>query len=345
MNASARQYFKLLPGYEVAVAQISKSAVSQVSKPAGCQPTATAADLEIGDTFPIRNRDATGLPRTKARLAFSLLELLVALATVGLLLFIFIPGMAKSGLSSKGFQCLNNTRQLCNAWRMYADENSDRLVFASQDPGDPSLPPPGSAYWDKFAWANDLMDFNPYNRGNWDTNYDMVLRPLWPFTGRNANVYRCPSDPTYVRVAGIPTRRVRGMSMNLFVGGFDGTFSGWTQLNIYRLFLKSPDLTEPGPSKTFVFHDERPDYINWGNYMADMSGYPNRPGLYQFSGDVPGMFHNGGGSFSFADGSAEIHRWVDPRTTPPFSDQPPGLIAAPNDPDVAWLQSHSTSLK
>ena len=119
----------------------------------------------------------------------------------------------------------------------------------------------------------------------------------------------------------------------------------WTQMEPFRLFSKTTELTEPGPNKTFVFTDERPDQINWGNYMADMTGYPNQSNLYQFSGDMPGMFHSGGGSFSFADGSAEIHRWLDPRTIPPFNSVPFNSLVVPYDPDVDWLQSRSTSPK
>lgn len=274
--------------------------------------------------------------------AFTLLELLVIVGVLALLLSVLIPTMSKSGISSKAFQCLNNNRQLCNAWRMYADDNRDRVPYSSDDGTGVSNP------LNQYAWTASHMDFNPNNRGNWDTNYDITVRPLWPYTGRNAGVYRCPSDVTYVRVGGVALPRVRGMSMNFFLGGFAGTDGGTSAIDSYRLFLKTTDLTEPGPSKTFVFTDERPDVINWGNYQADMTGYPNQPARYQFDQDVPGMFHNGGGSFSFADGSAEIYRLIDPRSMPPFNYPPQYVISvfpAPNDADVAWLQSHSTSPK
>src|SRR5262249_38486186 len=147
--------------------------------------------------------------------------------------------------------------------------------------------------------------------------------------GQNADIYRCPSDPTYFVVAGVLRPRVRGFSMNVFFGGFAGTDAGWTQMEPFRLFSKTTELTDSGPNKTFVFTDERPDQINWGNYMADMSGYPNQSNLYQFNQDMPGMFHNGGGSFTLADGSAEIHRWVDLRTMPPLNNALSSLVAVP----------------
>jgi len=77
-----------------------------------------------------------------------------------------------------------------------------------------------------------------------------------------------------------------------------------------------------------------------------MSGYPSQPNSYAFSEDYPGMIHNRGCGFSFADGRAEIHRWTDNRTTPPLG---PFFINAytpsPRNQDIAWLQDHATRPK
>ena len=136
------------------------------------------------------------------------------------------------------------------------------------------------------------------------------------------------------------------MSMNLYLGGFAGTDNGWSFAANYRIFLKTTDLTAPGPAKTFVFLDERWDVINWGNFFTDMSGYPNQPASYVFNEDFPNMMHNRGCSFSFADGRAEIHRWLDPRTTPPLgSIFSSGSTASPRNQDIAWLQDHATRPK
>ncbi len=57
------------------------------------------------------------------------------------------------------------------------------------------------------------------------------------------------------------------------------------------------------------------------------------------------MYHNRAAGFSFADGHSEIKKWIDGRTTPPLA--PKGNIlsfpvAQPNNPDIAWVQDHST---
>jgi prepilin-type processing-associated H-X9-DG protein len=95
-----------------------------------------------------------------------------------------------------------------------------------------------------------------------------------------------------------------------------------------------------------VFVDERDDLVNWGNYMADMTGYsPANPAGWGFSGDMPGMYHDRAASFSFVDGHGEIKHWTDPRTTPPYGTALGSPGASPNNPDVYWIQDHSTRLK
>src|SRR5215471_1119162 len=161
--------------------------------------------------------------RRKPTRGFTFVELLAIIAVLALLLSMLIPTMSKSGLSSRAFQCLNNNRLLCNAWRMYADDNRDRIVYSSDDGTGATNPT------NQYAWTWAHLDFNPGDRANWDITYDITLRPLWPYTGRNASIYRCPSDQSYVDVPGNgPRQRVRSMSMNVYLGGFAGTDAGWS---------------------------------------------------------------------------------------------------------------------
>jgi hypothetical protein len=259
----------------------------------------------------------------------------------GLLLLTFLPALAKSRPASQAFQCLNNVRQLCLAWRMYADDNRDQIVYSSDDGKGNANP------LNQYAWTLTHMDLSPQNRPNWDTNLDIVLRPLWPYTGKNASIYRCPADESFVMVNGVPTPRVRSVSMNLYLGGFAGTLSGLPNTEGYRMFFKTTDLITPGPARTFVFLEERWEAINWGNFFTSMAGFPNQPTLYAFYQDIPGMIHDRACGLSFADGRAELHRWQDPRTTLPISQfaTSGGPISSPRNPDVAWLQDHATRPK
>jgi len=68
---------------------------------------------------------------------FTLIELLVVIAVIAILAALLLPAINKGKLKAQGLQCMSNHKQLALAWRMYADDNHDVLVYASDDPGDP----------------------------------------------------------------------------------------------------------------------------------------------------------------------------------------------------------------
>lgn len=280
----------------------------------------------------------------EASRAFTLIELLVVIAIIAILAGMLLPALTKAKQKAQGIQCLTNHRQLAYAWRMYAEDSRDVLTYASTImPG----PPPSANWPDDFAWSGAHMDASGANRANWDYNYDMAKRPLWPYV-KNRDVFKCPSDRSTVQTASGVKPRILTMSMNLYVGGFapkpgtdplpNGTAGGWSFANGYSIFPKLSSIKLP--SKIFVFLDMREDRVNWSNFMAIMGGPP-----YKLS-DLPGMYHNRACGFSFADGHSEIHKWRDPCTTPPMGP----IVGAEGDEitcthptsDVPYLQEIST---
>jgi len=198
------------------------------------------------------------------------------------------------------------------------------------------------------------MDDSGANRANWDPNYDMAKRPLWPYAKSQA-IYKCPADHTTVQTAAGTKPRILTMSMNLYVGGFapnptrgdplpNGTGGGWSFADSYRIFPKLSSITVP--NRIFVFLDMRPDRVNWSNFMTIMNGYPDDPTKYEL-GDLPGMAHARSCGFSFADGHSEIHKWRDDRTVPPLGPINPNApsFGCSGNIDVTWLQDVSTRPK
>jgi len=59
----------------------------------------------------------------------------------------------------------------------------------------------------------------------------------------------------------------------------------------------------------FVFVEEHPDSVNDGYFL-------NRGDEREWV-DLPASFHNDSASFAFADGHAEIHKWVESSTLQP----------------------------
>lgn len=267
-----------------------------------------------------------------------------------------LPALTKAKFKAQGIQCMSNHRQLAIAWRLYAEDNREYLTYASDD-GTQS----GANQHNERAWTWTHMDYSD-NEYNYDPTYDLMKRPLWQYS-KSAGIYKCPADHSKTKGKdGQMHDRIRTMSMNLFLGGFAPPRGGSGDLpgvdgNIpfmkgYCIYNKLNDLNggmpSPGPSKTWVFLDQREDRINWGNYATDMTGFdPPTPAAYEFDQDMPGFYHHFAAGFSFADGHSEIHRWKDPRTTPPLVyGSPIGTkVYTPRDVDVAWLQDHTARPK
>src|SRR5947209_104969 len=168
-----------------------------------------------------------------------MLELMVVSALLALLALIISPALAKTRPNSKDFQCLNNNRQLCTAWRMYAEDNHDLMVYASDDGTGTGNP------LNRYAWTQGHLDFNPSNRANWDPTVSITPSPLWPYCGQRFEIWRCPADRSTVVVGGARARapRVRTMAMNIYLGGFATTDGGWPWAAPYRIYLKSAEIS------------------------------------------------------------------------------------------------------
>jgi prepilin-type N-terminal cleavage/methylation domain-containing protein len=84
---------------------------------------------------------------------FTLIELLVVIAIIAILAALLLPALTKAKLKAQGIQCMNNGRQLSIAWRMYADDNQDRLILSSDDGTGGANP------LNAYAWTLTHMDF------------------------------------------------------------------------------------------------------------------------------------------------------------------------------------------
>jgi prepilin-type N-terminal cleavage/methylation domain-containing protein/prepilin-type processing-associated H-X9-DG protein len=272
---------------------------------------------------------------------FTLIELLVVIAIIAILAGMLLPSLAKAKTKAQGIQCMNNTRQLMLAWRFYVDDNQDRLPYAyaaEGAPNDPHYP---------YAWVHGILDYAPGNADNWNWTNTIAKGNIWSYTGRNAEIFKCPADYITVKPSAGPSsgkaiRRCRSNSMNAWCGLNQGDMANtWFGDRTFRFYLKLSDMTYPGPTRTWVLVDEHPDSINDGFFCIDMRGYPNLAAAAL--PDVPASYHNGACGFAFADGHSEIKKWTDPRTMPPVRKVTYSSVNQANNPDVMWLWEHTTS--
>jgi len=278
------------------------------------------------------NRSLRNVPRLRqtAR-GFTLIELLVVIAIIAILASLLLPALAKAKTKGQGILCMNNTKQLMLAWKLYIDDYRDKLPWAYADPGIPG------------AWCYGIEDWNASTADNWDVTNTLAKGTIWKYTGPSAKIYTCPADIYTVKPTAGPNKgqgvpRIRSNSMNAWCGMNDGKATWFGNSPPWRMFLKSSDLV--APSDTWVLVDEHPDSMNDGFFCTQMNPYPNL-GAAELP-DCPASYHNGACGFAFADGHSEIHKWTDARTKPPVkrSGYQPGNQA--NNQDVGWLWSKTT---
>ena len=268
--------------------------------------------------------------RPAGRIAFTLIELLVVIAIIAILAALLLPALSQAKAQAATIGCLNNLRQLQFAWLSYAHDHNDEL-------------PPNADYPNALSetpmWVAGLITYesDPAKTILWQTTNTALLLEdgpgrLGPYV-RAARSYKCPADKSYIVLDQVRRPRVRSYAINEYMNSVDGVAqpSG----NPQEVQRKLSDFRRLPATTAFVFTDEHEDSIGDGKFEV---GY--RPEAWD---QWPAARHRGKGTFSFADGHVETHKWLDSRTLFPVIRQSRAGGGMPDNRDIHWVFEHATA--
>jgi prepilin-type N-terminal cleavage/methylation domain-containing protein/prepilin-type processing-associated H-X9-DG protein len=265
---------------------------------------------------------------------FTLIELLVVIAIIAILAGLLLPALAQAKIKAQRVQCMSNLKQLTLGWKMYAGDNN-------------GLFPPNEQGSGNSTYAGWVLGYMDYNGSPDDTNTSYLIgspsATLGPYL-QNPAVYKCPADRSCnFGSSGVP--RVRSYSMNQAVGpGKDGTAAGqgpWLPAPTYQVYINESQLGTPSSSDLFIFLDEHPDSLNDGAFAVQM---PSSQAATEWI-DVPAKYHGNSCVFTFADGHAQIQKWVSPGNIPDvtYTALSKNGIFELYDQDILWVARHTSA--
>jgi prepilin-type N-terminal cleavage/methylation domain-containing protein/prepilin-type processing-associated H-X9-DG protein len=229
--------------------------------------------------------------RRPARAAdgFTLIELLVVIAIIAILAAMLLPALAKSKEMATGANCLSNQRQLQLAWNLYAGEYNDTMPgYTWSVDGRAPVDLDGGGFWPGLLAAG-----RPVNL----TNVQNGIRkgPIFPYASA-MQMYHCPGDP---RIRKKPGQKGWAFDSYSRANGMNG-IPNWEASAPPVQKISQVQL----PSQQYTFLEEAdPRGHNWGTWVINV----NPPGWI----DPMAIYHNNASSFSFADGHAEMHKWLE----------------------------------
>lgn len=250
------------------------------------------------------------------RRAFTLLELLVVVAILGILISLLLPAVTKVQAKASSAACLGNLKQLQLCWQMYGDDFRGRL-------------PSNESFLVNGLWRSAPDSWIGFSNAAHDRGGALIQRGVFyqHDYNRSLPLYRCPADKAPARATDgrvLNRRRTRSYSLN-------GNLSG--RSNEVQVAVRRFDAI-PDPARLLAFLDEAEDSIDDGHFLV----WPAPDTRWV---NLPAGRHARIGVLSFTDGHVERWRWRWPKHFAP-RDAYWKMVESPDDlEDLRHLQTQT----